>query len=128
MTKLELEKEIAAEFPSFSPVAVECLASSVMIYHSTKNELSEATKELDSLKQSQDSSLRLECLKLAESMFPNISFDGINEEDTSAYHCRIPKYRTELAEKYFNYLKTGESIEILTRFYDREDWPATSSN
>ncbi|WP_155888300.1 hypothetical protein [Bacteroides propionicifaciens] len=50
MTKLELEEQIAAEFPSFPPVAVECLASSVMIYHSTKNELAEVTKERDAWK------------------------------------------------------------------------------
>lgn len=51
MTKQELEKEIAAEFPYFPPVAVECLASSVLLYHGVKKELTEVTKERDAWKE-----------------------------------------------------------------------------
>ena len=98
MTKQELEEQLASEFPSFSPTAIECIACSTILYHGAKNELNEAIKERDALKLRQaDEQTRLECLKLAAPLHP--FFRSIGCEVNFSWEVQ------QTADKYYSYVK-----------------------
>lgn len=56
-----------------------------------------------------DEELRLECLKIAfQSFLPRSRFG----EDLYEYNLHVPENSTVLANKYYDYLKTGIPVKI----------------
>lgn len=70
-----------------------------------------------------DAELRLECLKIAMETFPDVDINEVTKGgETAKYHCRLAKYRTELAEQYFAFLKHAHIPSEIKLFWEREDW------
>ena len=73
-----------------------------------------------------DEELRFECLKLTKGTYPDPNFNRLDETEMAKYYCNVHKYRSELANQYFEHIKCGQTIQSLQLFFKRDDWVSTS--